>query len=160
MKIFLSGSISIKKIPIKAIEKIDSIIKHNYTILIGDAKGVDLNIQKYLQKKYYQNVTIYFAGENIRNNVGNWETKKIVANHNEKGRELYTLKDISMAQDADYALMIWDGESQGTLNNIKEMKRLEKKFYVVFDNFIVSNKNFDKLFSISVQEKAEQLNLF
>ena len=73
---------------------------------------------------------------------------------------MYTLKDISMGQDADYALMIWDGESQGTLNNIKEMKRLEKNFYVVFDNFIVSNKNFDKLFSISVQEKAEQLNLF
>lgn len=160
MKIFLSGSISIKKIPVKAIEKIDSIIKHNYTILIGDAKGVDLNIQKYLQKKSYQNVNVYFAGENIRNNIGNWKTKKIIANHNEKGRKLYTLKDISMAQDADYALMIWDGESQGTLNNIREMKKLNKKFYVVLDNFIVSNKYFDELFNISIQEKTEQLNLF
>ena len=160
MKIFLSGSISIKKLPFKAIEKIDSIIQNNYTILVGDAKGVDLNIQKYLLKKRYSNVNVYYAGNDIRNNLGNWETKRISSTHNEKGRDLYTLKDISMAQDSDYALMIWDGESKGTLNNIIEMKKLNKKFYVIFDNLLVSSSHFDEIFKISEIDKAEQLNLF
>ncbi len=44
------------------------------TIIIGDAKGIDSNVQRYLIKKGYENVIIYFAGELIRNNIGNWHT--------------------------------------------------------------------------------------
>lgn len=162
MNIFISGSINISKLPKSAVQKIDSIIKKNYTILIGDAKGVDLNIQKYLMKKNYNNIIVYFAGERIRNNVGNWKTKNIKSFSNEKGRELYTLKDKAMAQDADYGLMIWDGESQGTLNNIITMKSESKKFFVILEEMLVDSEHIDTIIDIHYKQniKTEQLALF
>ena len=160
MKVFISGSISITKLPLSVLKKVDSIISKNFTILIGDAKGVDLNIQKYLFKKKYNNVDVYYAGNSIRNNIGNWSTKNIISIHNEKGRDLYTLKDISMAEDADYGLMVWDGESKGTLNNILLMKKLNKKFFVVLDGLVVSNNQIDDVIKIRDIEKEQQLNLF
>jgi hypothetical protein len=76
MKVFISGSIAINKLSKLAIQKIDNIIKRKFTVLVGDAKGVDLQVQKYLSENKYNNVIIYFVGNNTRNNVGNWETKK------------------------------------------------------------------------------------
>jgi hypothetical protein len=158
MNVFISGSISISKLPGSAIKKIDNIISMNFTVLIGDAKGVDLQVQKYLSGKRYNNVIVYFVGTKIRNNISKWETKKINNDDdNKKGRELYTLKDIAMAKDADYGLMIWDGLSPGTLNNIKEMKNRNKRFYVVLDGMIIDEKNIDSL--INIQNKL-QLDLF
>jgi hypothetical protein len=145
MKVFISGSIGISKLPYPAIEKIDSIINRNFTVLVGDAKGVDLQVQKYLSGKCYNNVIIYFVGSKTRNNVGKWETKEIDNDVNKKGRELYTLKDVAMANDADYGLMIWDGLSRGTLNNIKEMKARNKRFFVVLDGMIIDDKNIEKM---------------
>jgi hypothetical protein len=153
MNVFISGSISINQLPDPAIKKIDSIISKNFTILIGDAKGVDLQVQKYLSGRNYNNVIIYSAGTEVRNNVGNWEIKKISSN--KKGRELYTLKDIAMAEDADYGLMIWDGQSPGTLNNIKEMKNRSKRFFVFLNGMMIDEKNIDTLI---VQEKQVRRN--
>ena len=124
------------------------------TILVGDAKGVDLSIQKYLFKKNYQNVFVYYAGKTIRNNVGQWQTKNIYALHNEKGRNLYTLKDEQMANDTDYGLMIWDGESKGI------MKNLNKQFFVVIDGMVVNNKQIDSILNIKHIERDQQLDLF
>lgn len=54
MKIFVSGSISIKKLPQIAVEKLNSIIAHNFTVLAGDANGVDCLIQEYLKENLTQ----------------------------------------------------------------------------------------------------------
>jgi hypothetical protein len=37
------------------------------------------------------------------------------------GLEFYTAKDDAMLRDADYGLFAWDGESKGTLRNIRKM---------------------------------------
>lgn len=158
MKIFISGSIGINKLPMSVMKKIDSIISKHFMILIGDAKGIDLVVQKYLFKKKYENVQVYYAGDNIRHNVGDWETKEILAKNNEKGRDLYTLKDVEMAKESDYGLMVWDGESKGTLNNIQLMNKLNKKFFVALDGLIVSNVQIEEI--IRVKEKETQLELF
>ncbi len=164
MNIFISGSISISHLSQSAIQKIDSIIDKNFTILIGDAKGIDLHVQKYLLKKKYNNVIVYFVGEKVRNNVGNWKVNEIMnENSIKKGRELYTLKDIAMAKDSDYGLMIWDGKSLGTLNNIKVMKSANKRFYVILDGVIINDSNIDSLINIQNNqiEKAKlQVELF
>lgn len=160
MKVFISGSIGIKKLPTSAIKKIDNIISKDITVLVGDAKGVDLSIQKYLMKKNYKDVFVYYAGNTIRNNVGQWKTKNILPLHNETGRELYTLKDELMAKDTDYGLMIWDGESKGTLNNILLMKKLNKQFFVILDNVIVNNKQIDSIINMKLTERESQLDLF
>jgi tRNA(Ile)-lysidine synthase TilS/MesJ len=144
MNVFISGSISIDKLPAPALEKINSVISKNYRILIGDAKGVDSLVQEYLLKKKYDNVIVYFTGENVRNNAGDWESNKIIADSDKKkGRELHTVKDKAMAKDADYGLMVWDGKSKGTLGNIKEMKKLNKRFYVILNGKIIDDKNFN-----------------
>ena len=158
MKIFISGSIAINKLPASVIKKIDSIISKHFMILIGDAKGIDLTVQKYLLKKKYENVEVYYAGSNIRHNVGDWKTKEVLAKNNEKGRDLYTLKDIEMAKEADYGLMVWDGESKGTLNNILLMNKLNKKFFVALDGLIVNNVQIEEI--IRVKEQETQLELF
>ena len=162
MTIFISGSISIGRLPKAAVEKIDSIIEKNYTVLVGDAKGVDLHTQKYLLMKNYHHVIVYFAGDRIRNNIGNWQTKNIKPSAREKGRELYTLKDKAMAHDADYGLMIWDGQSQGTLNNIVTMKAENKKFFVIVKEMLVDNDHIDSIIDVynTQRLKAAQLNLF
>ena len=160
MNIFISGSISIGKLPSPAVKKIDSIISKNFTILIGDAKGVDLQVQKYLFSKNYNNVIVYFVGLKIRNNIGNWRTKEIFGDNNKRGRELYTLKDIAMAEDADYGLMIWDGLSQGTLSNIKEMKNRNKPFFVVLKEMITDEKNIDSLINMyNKQQETSKIQL-
>lgn len=153
MNVFISGSISIKKLPRLALEKIDSIIEKNYRILIGDAKGADSLVQEYLFKKKYNNVIVYFTGENIRNNIGNWESNKIISDaDSKKGRELYAVKDKAMAFDADYGLMVWDGKSKGTLGNINEMKKLNKRFYVVLNEKIID----DNIFNIRINHETNR----
>jgi hypothetical protein len=162
MNVFISGSISIDSLPKLAIEKIDAIIRQNHAVLIGDANGADLRIQKHLLEKRYHNIRVYFAGGRVRNNVGNWVTKQIPPPSNEKGRALYTLKDKAMAHDADYGLMIWDGESQGTLNNILAMKTEKKKFSVIVKNMLVDGNNIDSFINATSNKKAQakQLSLF
>ena len=162
MNIFISGSISIGRLPKAAVEKIDNIIERNYTVLVGDAKGVDLHVQQYLLKKNYHNIVVYFAGNSIRNNVGNWQTRNIKPLANEKGRELYTLKDKAMARDADYGLMIWDGQSQGTLNNIMTMKAENKRFFVIVKELLVDDEHIDPVIDVFQKQRsgAGQLNLF
>ena len=130
-KVFVSGSISIKYLPSAAIFKLDSIIKNNLTVLLGDANGIDSKVQKYLSDKSYRNVIIYYAGAKIRNNIGNWNTVCVGENSNLKGRKLYTLKDLQMAKDADYGMMIWDNKSKGTFANMLEMRKQNKSFYVI-----------------------------
>jgi hypothetical protein len=163
MNVFISGSISISKLPDSAVKKIDNIIKQNFTVLIGDAKGIDLQVQKYLFEKKYNNVIVYFIGKGIRNNVGKWETKEINNDTNKEGRELYTLKDVAMANDADYGLMVWDGLSIGTLNNIREMKNRNKKFYVVLKEMVIDEKDIDTIINIQnrqIEIRKSQLELF
>lgn len=162
MKIFISGSISIKKLPKFAIEKIDNIIRKEYLILIGDAKGVDSSVQKYLQEINYKNVIVYYVGNKTRNNHGNWNTNQ-VRSYNEKGRQLYTLKDIKMANDADYGLMIWDGVSEGTLKNINVMQSKNKKFFVVTKEIVIDDKHLKSLLktkNLQKDYKNMQVELF
>jgi len=163
MKIFISGSISIKKLPEFAIEKLDNIIKKEYSVLIGDAKGADSIVQKYLKKKNYKNVVVYYAGKKIRNNFGNWNTNQILSKNNEKGRQLYTLKDIEMANDADFGLMIWDGKSEGTLNNISMMKSKNKRFLVIIEETIADEKLVESVLEIKSAQtgyEKSQIELF
>lgn len=138
MKIFVSGSISIKKLPQIAVEKLDSIIAHNFTVLVGDANGVDCLIQEYLKRKSYPNVQVYYAGHKIRNNLNNWQMVNVASNLT--GRALYTQKDKKMAQDSDYGMMIWDGKSKGTKANMSEMSKYGKHFYVIQNEGIVTDK--------------------
>ncbi len=121
MKIFISGSKTVSMLSEKAVQIIDGYINRNYDIIIGDCMGADKVVQQYLCEKEYNAVTVYHSGKKLRNNVGNWECKKV-----ETKKEKYTFvfnrqKDSAMAKESDKGFMIWDLKSKGTFSNICEM---------------------------------------
>ena len=52
------------------------------------------------------------------------------ANWNKYGKSAGYIRNKEMAKYADAAIIIWDGESDGTKNMIDEMKKLNKPCYV------------------------------
>jgi hypothetical protein len=134
MKVFIGGSRKISRINKEIKTRIDNLINLNFTILLGDANGVDKSVQTYLFSKNYNNIYIFCVNNFCRNNIGGWEVKEIKYKSNNKDYKYYSSKDIEMAKEADYGFMIWDGESKGTLNNIITLIKLSKKVLVYFSS--------------------------
>ena len=130
MKVFIGGSINIKEFGLEAAMLIEDFMSDNLDVLIGDASGVDKEVQGYLDSSYYGGVTVYACNGKARNNVGGWNVKAINVPTVLSGREYYEQKDIAMTNDCDFGLMIWDGKSKGTLNNIKRLIDAGKQCYV------------------------------
>ena len=133
MKIFISGSKSISKLPDLAKIFIDQFIENIDEILVGDCYGVDVAVQKYLESKGCGNVTIYCSGETPRNNfvTGAKVCSCAEAAKGLTGSAFQYVKDIQMAQDCDTALMIWDGKSKGTAESICRVKEMGKPYKVI-----------------------------
>ena len=123
----------IKNLDNKVLERINNIINSQYEVIVGDADGVDSSIQAYLQSKKVKSVTVYCTGTQPRKNIGRWLVKKNETDAKPGTRAYFTAKDISMAEDCDYGLMIWDSKSTGTLSNAIELLK-RKKSSVVYIN--------------------------
>lgn len=126
-KVFISGSANCKQLNKNVTDTIDIMINKNYTILVGDCRGVDTMVQSYLNDKGYNDVVVYCSGGTCRNIVNeNWTVNHIPVPPVLKGRSFYEIKDIAMSNDADYGFAIWDGKSVGTNNNINRMANANK----------------------------------
>lgn len=128
-KVFIGGSISIKSLDDNVIARLNGIINKNLTVLIGDAYGADKEVQQYFASHKYKAVTVYTSSARARNNIGAWNVSSIQAK-GLYGRKMHSQKDIDMANDCDIALMLWDGKSIGTLNNIKRLRSQNKRCIV------------------------------
>lgn len=128
--VFISGSMRIKNLDKNVLDRIKNIIDSNYKVIVGDASGVDSSIQKFLVSKHTKSVVVYCSGETPRNNIGHWPEKKITTNSPRGTRAFFTAKDLKMADDCDYGLMIWDTKSTGTLSNAIELLKRGKKSLV------------------------------
>jgi hypothetical protein len=137
LKVFIGGSIKIRSLPSSVTARVDKIIEKRFTILIGDAPGVDNAVQRYLADEHYENVWVFHTGDRCRNNLGQWKTKAIPATSSQKGPEFYALKDVEMAREADYGLMVWDGSSRGTRNNVHNLLKRGKPVVV----FLYTNQS-------------------
>ncbi len=133
MKIFISGSKSISKLPDLAKTFIDQFIENNDEILIGDCYGVDAVVQKYLEFKGFSNVTVYCSGVTPRNNFVSAAKIRSCAEAAKglTGSAFHYVKDTQMANDCDQALMIWDGKGKGTAENLKRIKEMGKPFVLI-----------------------------
>lgn len=90
-------------------------------VLIGDANGADKAMQSHFAAHAYARVVVYAIGGHLRNNMGSWPVEFVLAPQRAKGFELYSAKDRRMAEDASAGLMLWDGKSRGTLENIQNL---------------------------------------
>jgi len=125
--VFVAGSRALSRLNAQVKERLDNIVKQNFTVLVGDANGADKAVQRYLAERGYQRVIVYCM-DVCRNNIAKWPT------HEEKtgpglphDRHYYGIKDLAMVKNASCGFMIWDGTSKGTITNVISLLKAQKK---------------------------------
>jgi hypothetical protein len=127
MKVFVGGSRRITKLSSEALRRLDGFLAENLPIVVGDAPGVDKSVQQYLHEKGYRDVEVFCSGAHCRNNVGNWPIRQVTVNSSKRDFDFYATKDLRMSEEASFGLMIWDGESAGTLMNVLRLIKQNKR---------------------------------
>ena len=137
-KVFIAGSRHLWQLNETVRNRILNVIDKKYQVFVGDANGIDKAVQNFLKNIHYENVRVFCSGKRCRNNIGNWETVNIPVQENIKGLKFYMAKDIEMAKEANFGFMIWDGKSAGTLNNVIQLIKRNKKVLIYFTPAILS----------------------
>ncbi|SRR5712691_6673202 len=126
-KVFVGGSRRITRLNKDLRERLDALIKDQAAVLVGDANGADKAVQMYFHEQRYPHVLVFCTAGNCRNNLGRWPIKAVTSPHRTRDFEYFTAKDAAMAGEADFALMLWDGQSSGTLVNVARMVSASKR---------------------------------
>jgi len=158
-KVFIAGSRQITRLPAEVKNRVDTMIDKGFQILVGDANGADRAVQSYLAEKAYPHVLVHCMERHCRNNVGNWSTHEVPAPKGARGFDFYSAKDRVMADAAEYGLMLWDGKSKGTINNVVNLSREGKPVvvYVAPRRRFLTVKAFDELGSVLAQGETESV---
>jgi len=112
------------------------VLNSNANILVGDADGIDAEIQKLCKSQNYNFITVYTINSKPRNNFGNFNVKNIATNNSIHYKDAFVQKDIAMTNESDYGIVIWDGESKGSYENIVRLIRQNKLCMV----YVMKNK--------------------
>lgn len=105
--VFISGKVKYDEPVSDGIKnELNSIIKANSYIIIGDAPGADTRVQDYLASIGYKNVIVYSTDKQVRNNVGNWAVNYISADDKTDEREVRRQKDIAMTNSSTKGFVI------------------------------------------------------
>lgn len=124
--IFIGGSRHVSHLPFEVRKRLDNVVANAYQVVVGDANGADLAVQKHLYDSHFERVTVYCSGDTARNNLGNWPLRRVDPPKGARGFQFYTAKDREMAREADFGLMIWDGKSPGTVLNVLRLLQAGK----------------------------------
>lgn len=119
--VFLGGSRRISRLNDVIRPKLDDLADRGLRMFVGDANGADRALQQHLADRGYERVVVYAVTGFLRNNVGSWRIRLVDAPAGARGFDLYSVKDARMAEDASYGLMLWDGKSRGTLENVRRL---------------------------------------
>jgi len=138
--VFIGGSRAVSRLNSIIREKLDDLINRKCMIFVGDANGADKAVQQHLASRSYEHVLVYCM-DRCRNNLGKWPAKHVATPSDRRGFAYYAAKDLAMAHDAKCGMMLWDGKSKGTLNNIQQIISAGKKALV----YLASEKAFRKL---------------
>ena len=97
-----------KELPKEIKRELKDHIKNGDKILVGDAPGIDRQVQDYLKKKNYGDVEVYGPGKRVRYSADEkWKTHPVDAPEFEEGsKEWLAKKDKAMADAADEGLAI------------------------------------------------------
>ncbi len=137
-KVFIGGSRSISRLDAEVMRRIDRMVERKLSVLVGDANGADKAVQTYLGERQYPNVVVFFTGGQCRNNVAEWPVTSAPPPHHIKDFRFFTAKDSVMAREADVGLMLWDGQSCGTIVNVARMVAANKPVVV----YVSARKDF------------------
>jgi hypothetical protein len=138
--VFIGGSRTVSRLNSIIRAKLDDLINRQCMIFVGDANGADKAVQTHLASRGYEHVLVHCM-EHCRNNLGRWPTKHVATPSDRTDFAYYVAKDLVMAHDAKCGMMLWDGKSKGTLNNIQQIIGDGKKALV----YLAPEKTFYKL---------------
>lgn len=150
-KVFIGGSRLINRLNADVTQRLERIVARQLSVLIGDASGVDQAVQTYFSACQYPHVTVYCTGQQCRNNVAGWPIISVPPPHHTHDFQFFTAKDAAMARDAEVGLMIWDGQSRGTLVNVTRLVAARKPVVV----YVSARRDF-----VTVKVQAELMALF
>ncbi|HWB16060.1 MAG TPA: hypothetical protein VG538_06605 [Vicinamibacterales bacterium] len=156
-RVFIAGSRQITRLPAEVKTRVDTMIGKGFQILVGDANGADEAVQSYLAEKAYPNVVVHCMERHCRNNIGQWPTHEVPGPKGTRGFDFYSAKDRVMADAAEYGLMLWDGKSKGTINNVVNLSRDGKPVvvYIAPKKRFLTVKAFDDLGRVLAQGDTE-----
>ena len=119
-----------KNLPKEIRKELKRSMKKKDKIIVGDAPGVDRQVQDYLNKKKYGNVEIYGPGKQVRYSANKkWKTHPIDdPNHEPGSKEWFAKKDEVMTKAADKGLaVILDEGASATRKNVQRLMDQNKK---------------------------------
>jgi hypothetical protein len=147
--VFVGGSRAVSRLSGIIREQIDDLIAKNCAFFIGDANGADKAVQQHRADRKYPHATV-FCTEKCRNNLGNWTVRVIPPPHRSRDFAYYAAKDLVMAQEARCGVMLWDGKSRGTLENILNLLDSQKRVRV----YMAAAKQF---YTVSSEDELREL---
>lgn len=134
-----------KRLPKPIRKEIKSYIKNKDKIIVGDAPGIDRQVQDYLNKKHYKNVEVYGPGKQLRYLANkNWKAKPIDAPEFEPGSKEWLAKKDKVMQKVcsrGLAVVLENGGASATRKNVQKLIE-DKKDVKVYE--LYSNKKYDK----------------
>ena len=113
-----------KELPKQIKDELDAGMKANSKFVVGDAPGIDRQVQDYLNSKKYERVEVYGPGTSVRYSANKkWKTHPINDTEHEPGsKEWLAKKDEAMTKAATVglAVVIEDGAS-ATRKNVSRL---------------------------------------
>lgn len=119
--VFISGSLSIRQLPLLVKERLCVIVNHELPVVIGDAPGADAAVQRFFADCGVGHVTVFCGGPNPRHNIGKWPVRQVQTDAPSGTRAFHSAKDREMSRLAGTGFVIWDGASQGSRANIRHL---------------------------------------
>lgn len=113
-----------KELPDGVRKALDSYIHDSANIVVGDAPGIDRQVQDYLKEKGYDKVSIYGPGKSLRYQADkSWKARPIDASEYPEGSpEWLAKKDKAMEDVATEGLaVVLDNGAKATRNNVKRL---------------------------------------
>lgn len=135
-----------KKLPKGVTDSLDKHMKKNDKIVVGDAPGIDRQVQDYLKSKKYKNVEVYGPGKQVRYSADDsWKTNPIDSDYEEGSKEWLAEKDKMMSQVATegIAIVLPEG-SKATRKNIDRLIEQNKKVDIFELN---QNEKYDRSYT-------------
>ncbi len=113
-----------KELPKDIQKQLDEHMRKGNRIIVGDAPGIDRQVQDYLNSKKYRNVEVYGPGKEVRYTANSkWKTNPIDDPDHEPGsKEWLAKKDIAMTEAADEGLaIVLDEGAKATRKNVQRL---------------------------------------
>ena len=155
--VFVGGSKILNSLSTTTEEQLVDFMNLGHNIIIGDCFGTDLQMQKVLVENNYKKVTVYYSGDRVRVNLGNWKTKNISSNKFMSDYECQKLKDNQMAIDCDFGYILLADITEGTVANIKKLVELKKTCRVGLYN---KKSVYDRDVTLQKEKDLEYINRY